>query len=99
MKLGGNDDEEEDKDGGFRKIIIEIDETYLGGKATNKHIDKRIVAKGVFKKDINSQGLYVIDRNIHANNIEGFWVALKCGIYVIYHQNGLRITLMSFALG
>ncbi len=41
-----------DDDDNFMNSIIEIDETYLGGKAENKHMNEKIKAKGKFKKDI-----------------------------------------------
>jgi transposase-like protein len=34
------------------KGTCEIDETYIGGKAENMHLNKRVEAKGIFKKSI-----------------------------------------------
>ena len=34
------------------QTVIEIDETYLGGKAENKHISEKVAAKGIFQKNI-----------------------------------------------
>jgi transposase-like protein len=44
----GNDKDDDDD---FMNTIIEIDETYIGGKAENMHMNKRISAKGKFKKE------------------------------------------------
>ena len=49
--MGNNKDDDDDNDG-FMNTIIEIDEVYLGGKATNKHMSERVAAKGKFKKDV-----------------------------------------------
>ena len=45
----GNRKKDDDDD--FMDRIIEMDETYLGGKAENKHMNERISTKGKFKKD------------------------------------------------
>ena len=45
-KQDDNDDDD------FMQTIIEIDETYLGGKAENKHMSERVAAKGIFEKSI-----------------------------------------------
>jgi transposase-like protein len=49
-KAMGNKKKDDDDD--FMTGIIEIDETYLGGKAENKHMSKRIAAKGIFEKSV-----------------------------------------------
>jgi transposase-like protein len=46
------DKKDDDNDDDFMQTIIEIDETYIGGKAENKHISERVAAKGIFKKMI-----------------------------------------------
>jgi len=50
-KAMGNKKKDDDDDD-FMTGIIEIDETYLGGKAENKHMSKRIAAKGIFEKSV-----------------------------------------------
>lgn len=45
-KQDDNDDDD------FMNTIIEIDETYLGGKAENKHMSERVAAKGIFEKSV-----------------------------------------------
>jgi transposase-like protein len=42
-------DDDDDISGGL-KGIVECDEVYIGGKAENKHMSKRIVAKGIYEK-------------------------------------------------
>lgn len=32
--------------------ICEMDEIYVGGKADNRHLDRRIKAKGVYEKSV-----------------------------------------------
>ncbi len=46
------DKKDDDHDDDFMQTIIEIDETYLGGKAENKHMSERVAAKGIFEKMI-----------------------------------------------
>jgi transposase-like protein len=48
----GNKKKKDDDDDDFMQTVIEIDETYLGGKAENKHMSERIAAKGIFEKSI-----------------------------------------------
>lgn len=48
-KAMGNDKDDDDDD--FMNTVIEMDETYIGGKATNKHMSERVAAKGKFKKE------------------------------------------------
>ncbi len=48
----GNKKKKDDDDDDFMQTVIEIDETYLGGKAENKHMNERIAAKGIFEKSI-----------------------------------------------
>ncbi len=48
----GNKKKKDDDDDDFMQTVIEIDETYLGGKAENKHMSKRVAAKGIFEKNI-----------------------------------------------
>lgn len=47
--MGNNKDDDDDDD--FMNTVIEMDETYIGGKATNKHMSQRVAAKGKFKKE------------------------------------------------
>jgi transposase-like protein len=54
------DDDDDNDDNGFMNTIIEIDETYLGGEAKNKHMSERVRAKGFFKKNIV---LGILERN------------------------------------
>lgn len=46
-KAMGNNKDDDD----FMNTVIEMDETYIGGKATNKHISEGVAAKGKFKKE------------------------------------------------
>ena len=46
------DKKDDDNDDDFMQTIIEIDETYLGGKVENKHMSERVAAKGIFEKMI-----------------------------------------------
>lgn len=48
----GNKKKKDDDDDDFMQTVIEIDETYLGGKAENKHMSERVAAKGIFEKNI-----------------------------------------------
>ncbi len=54
-----------DDDNDFMNTIIEIDETYLGGKAENKHMSERIEAKGIFEKNI-VLGMLERDKEVRA---------------------------------
>ncbi len=47
-----SDKKDDDHDDDFMQTIIEIDETYLGGKAENKHMSERVANKGIFEKSI-----------------------------------------------
>jgi hypothetical protein len=50
--MGNKKKKKDDDDNDFMNTIIEIDETYLGGKAENKHMSERVAAKGIFEKNI-----------------------------------------------
>jgi transposase-like protein len=75
-------DDEDDNDD-FMNTIIEIDETYLGGKAENKHLTERIFAKGIFKKNIV---LGMLERN---KEVRGFVIdeAKRDIIMTKIHEN------------
>ncbi len=61
----GNKKKKDDDDDDFMNTIIEIDETYLGGKAENKHMSERIAAKGIFEKNI-VLGMLERDKEVRA---------------------------------
>jgi hypothetical protein len=46
------DKKDDDHDDDFMQTIIEIDETYLGGKAENKHMSERIERYPFFKQTL-----------------------------------------------
>jgi len=52
LAMGNKKKKKDDDDNDFMNTIIEIDETYLGGKAENKHMSERVAAKGIFEKNI-----------------------------------------------
>lgn len=48
----GNKKKKDDDDDDFMNTVIEMDETYIGGKAENKHMSERVAAKGIFEKSV-----------------------------------------------
>ena len=60
-----SDKKDDDHDDDFMQTIIEIDETYLGGKAENKHMSERVAAKGIFEKMI-VLGMLERDKEVRA---------------------------------
>lgn len=60
-----SDKKDDDHDDDFMQTIIEIDETYLGGKAENKHISERVTAKEIFEKII-ALGMFEQDKEVRA---------------------------------
>jgi hypothetical protein len=62
-------DNDDDNDGGMLQGIIEIDECYIGGKASNKHTKERIKLK---EKDNKAIVIGMIERNgeVKAYHIE-----------------------------
>jgi len=61
----GNKKKKDDHDDDFMQTVIEIDETYLGGKAENKHMSERVTAKGVFEKMV-VLGMLERDKEVRA---------------------------------
>src|SRR5205823_1552514 len=66
------------RDKEFRKLvgIVEVDETWIGGKAKNKH-KGRVIR--------HSRDEYVAGA-IHSNTIEGFWSIIKRGVMGTFHK-------------
>ena len=73
--------------------IIEIDETYLGCKAENMHMNKRIEKKGIYKKNIVF-GMYERDnKQVIAKQVENTKSnTLLPEIYKTIKENSLIIT-------
>lgn len=68
----------------FRQLmgIVEVDETFVGGKDKNRHFLKN----GVEHESVrHGQGEYVRGK-VHTNNIESFWALLKPGVIGTYHH-------------
>ncbi len=74
---------DDDDDNDFMNTIIEIDETYLGGKAENKHMSERIAAKGIFEKNI-VLGMLERDKEVRAFVIDD---AKRDTIMAKIHEN------------
>ena len=78
-----SDKKDDDHDDDFMQTIIEIDETYLGGKAENKHMSERIAAKGIFEKNI-VLGMLERDKEVRAFVIDD---AKRDTIMAKIHEN------------
>ena len=77
------DKKDDDHDDDFMQTIIEIDETYLGGKAENKHMSERVAAKGIFEKMI-VLGMLERDKEVRAFVIDD---AKRDTIMAKIHEN------------
>lgn len=77
------DKKDDDHDDDFMQTVIEIDETYLGGKAENKHMSERVAAKGIFEKNI-VLGMLERDKEVRAFVIDD---AKRDTIMAKIHEN------------
>ena len=72
--------------------MIEVDETFVGGKEANKHESKKLrMGRGAVGKTavlgIKQRGAGEFKRGgVHTNGIESVWSLLKRGIYGTWHH-------------
>ena len=86
------------------EAIVEIDETYVGGKPRkeNRHDesdkndgDKPERGRGTSKTPVigvkeHNTVAYSLGDGIHTNGIESFWAVLKRGVYGIFHNGSIK---------